>query len=82
MGDQLMAKQRKLQRDPRSGAPGVAVKRSAGAPSLNPTTRPHGYLDVSVRMREIKEFDNGLSRFFDNMKAVDAWQQPTPPIAR
>ena len=73
---------RKVTRHPVSGAPGIAQKRSAGAPSLNPITRPHGYLDPHVRAREIREGDNPLARFFDNKKAVDAWSQPTPPIAR
>ena len=55
-----MAK-RKVQRDPRSGAPGIGVKRSAGAPALNPTgmananpsLRKHNYLDPTVALKEI-----------------------------
>ena len=42
-----MAK-RKIQRHPTSGAPGIAQKRSAGAPALNPISRPHGFLDTNV----------------------------------
>lgn len=79
LGVIVMAR-RKVTRHPVSGAPGVGVKRSAGAPSLNPITRPHGYLDASVRKREIEEFDNNLALFFSNQAAVDAWSQPVRPI--
>ena len=48
-----MAK-RKAQRHPTSGAPGIAQKRSAGAPSLNPTTRKHGFLDANVAAAEYR----------------------------
>lgn len=48
-----MAK-RNLKRDPRSGAPGISQKRSAGAPSLNPISRKHGYLDHNVAASEYR----------------------------
>lgn len=54
-----MAK-RKVQRDPRSGAPGISVKRSAGAPALNPISRPHGHLDINVAAAEYKASHPGL----------------------
>ena len=55
-----MAK-RKISRHPTSGAPGIGVKRSAGAPALNPTgmananpsLRKHNYLDPTVALKEI-----------------------------
>jgi len=52
---------RNLKRHPVSGAPGIGVKKSAGAPALNPTgmananpsLRKHNYLDPTVALKEI-----------------------------
>ena len=59
MGVAVMAR-RKAQRDPRSGAPGIGVKRNAGAPALNPIgiNQPgrfkHGhYLDPTVALGKV-----------------------------
>ena len=43
---------RKMKRHPVSGAPGIAQKKSAGAPALNPTTRKHGYLDPHAYLKD------------------------------
>ena len=53
-----------MKRDPRSGAPGIGVKKSAGAPSLNPTTYKSNYLDVNVAARHHRErLENKLNGF-------------------
>ena len=59
-----MAKRRTVRHTP-SGALGIANKRSAGAPALNPLTYSGPYLNVNVaaRQRREEQLQQKLSKF-------------------
>ena len=69
-----MAK-RKIPRHPTSGAPGLSAKKNAGAPALNPISRPHGYLDANVAAAEYRANHPGL-------KFIGLELPPVKPLLR